>query len=63
VAARPKVMAAANVHGGGLALGHAAVCIEDEVVAGLQALGLSEAEAEGMVAWLGEDGVILLPKR
>jgi len=35
---------------------------EAEVVAGLQARGLSEREARGMVAWLGEDAVILLPK-
>lgn len=33
-----------------------------EVVAALVAKGLSEAEAAGMVAWLGEDAVILLPK-
>jgi hypothetical protein len=35
---------------------------EIEVVAALVAKGLSEAEAAGMVAWLGEDAVILLPK-
>ncbi len=33
-----------------------------KVVAALVAKGLSEAEAKGMVAWLGEDAVILLPK-
>ena len=33
-----------------------------EVVAALVAKGLSAAEAAGMVAWLGEDAVILLPK-
>jgi hypothetical protein len=32
------------------------------VVAALVAKGLSEAEANGMVAWLGDDAVILLPK-
>jgi hypothetical protein len=35
---------------------------EPKVVAALVAKGLSEAEAKGMVAWLGEDAVILLPK-
>lgn len=33
-----------------------------KVVAALVAKGLSEAEAAGMVEWLGEDAVILLPK-
>jgi hypothetical protein len=33
-----------------------------KVVAALVAKGLSEAEAKGMVAWLGDDAVILLPK-
>ncbi len=33
-----------------------------EVVAGLVDKGLSEREAEAMVAWLGEDAVILLEK-
>ena len=34
----------------------------DEVVAGLQGAGLTEAEARGIVAWLGEDAVVLLAR-